>query len=159
MPASFGPSVRAALGVAGWTPGRTVATEHWRRQLTAAGFEPDDAAVAVWAEFGGLTIRSSPARRPGSSLHVDPVDACVDTAEEASTLRRHYAENHTPLGMWSSQFCCYRAAGGRVIAVGPNVVWHLGATFAEALTYIVDGDGGGSRAEPADWLANCPTAG
>ncbi len=40
------------------------------------------------------------------------------------------------------------------MAVGPNVLWHLGATFAEALGCVVDGDGGSDRAEPADWLAN-----
>lgn len=54
--------------------------------------------------------------------------------------------------------CCL-AAGGHVIAVGPNVLWHLGTTFSEALAYIVDGDGGGGRGERADRLANCPTPG
>ncbi|WP_406273553.1 hypothetical protein OH779_37440 [Actinacidiphila glaucinigra] len=59
--------------------------------------------------------------------------------------------------MWSSQFRSYVAVSGRVVAVGPNAVWQLGASFAEALTYVVDDDGGGSRAERAEWLANCPT--
>ncbi len=45
-------------------------------------------AVGVWAEFGELTIRSCPARVPASSLRIDPVDACVDTAAEASKLGR-----------------------------------------------------------------------
>ncbi|GGR17610.1 hypothetical protein GCM10010251_37000 [Streptomyces aurantiogriseus] len=56
--------------------------------------------------------------------------------------------------MWSVQYRSYIAASGRVIAVGPNVLWHLGATFAEALVYVVDGDGGADRTERADWLAN-----
>jgi hypothetical protein len=109
----------------------------------------------VWAEFGELTIRSSSSRVPGSLLHMEPVDACIDAAEEASTLKRHYGENYSPLGMWSSQFPAYIAASGRVIAVGPNCLWPLGSTFMEALAYVVVGDGGGSRAQQADWLANC----
>ncbi|MFD3376838.1 MULTISPECIES: SUKH-3 domain-containing protein [unclassified Streptomyces] len=144
-----------ALGVAGWTAGRKIATAGWTQQLTGAGFELNDMALGVWAEFGELTIESSAVRVPGSSLHIDPVDACIDTAEEAFTLRRRYAENYSPLGMWSVQFRSYIAASGRVVAVGPNVLWPLGSTFVEALAYVVDGDGGVNRAEQADWLANC----
>lgn len=144
-----------ALRGAGWVPGRGIDTEDWVRQLTVVGFELDDTAVGVRAEFGGLTIRSCPARVPASSLCVDPVDACVDTVEEAVSLRRRFGENFSPLGLWSVQFRSYVAAGGRVVAVGPNALWHLGATFAEALTYVVEGDGGALRAERADWLGNC----
>ncbi|MFD3309317.1 SUKH-3 domain-containing protein [Streptomyces sp. NPDC058694] len=144
-----------ALGVAGWAEGRKIATAGWTQQLTGAGFELNDMALGVWAEFGELTIKSSAVRVPGSSLHIDPVDACIDTAEEAFTLRRRYAENYSPLGMWSVQFRSYIAASGRVVAVGPNVLWTLGSTFVEALAYVVDGDGGVDRAEQADWLANC----
>jgi hypothetical protein len=144
-----------ALRGAGWAPGRRVDTGDWGRQLTAVGFELDDTVVGVWAEFGGLTIGSCPVRVPASSLCVDPVDACVDTVEEAVSLRRRFGEGFSPLGMWSVQFRSYVAAGGRVVAVGPNVLWHLGATFAEALTYVVEGDGGAPRAEQADWLGNC----
>jgi hypothetical protein len=144
-----------ALGVAGWTAGRKIAIEGWTRQLAAAGFELSDVTLGVWTEFGELTIKSSPTRVPGSSLHIDPVDACVDAAEEASMLRRRYAENYSPLGMWSVQFRSYIATNGRVIAVGPNWLWPLGSNFVEALAYVVDGDGGVNRAEQADWLANC----
>ncbi|MFJ7044855.1 SUKH-3 domain-containing protein [Streptomyces sp. NPDC101112] len=144
-----------ALRGAGWAPGRAVDTGDWVRQLTAVGFALDDTVLGVWAEFGGLTVRSCPARVPASSLCVDPVDACVDTVEEAASLRRRFAEDFSPLGMWSVQFRSYVTAGGRVVAVGPNVLWHLGATFAEALTYVVEGDGGPPRAERADWLGNC----
>ncbi len=59
--------------------------------------------------------------------------------------------------MWSVQFRSYIAASGRVVAVGPNVLWPLGSTFAEALAYVVDGDAGVNRAEQAGWLANCLT--
>ncbi|MFF2514632.1 SUKH-3 domain-containing protein [Streptomyces sp. NPDC058086] len=152
---SCGPSVLEALGVAGWTAGRKIATAGWAQQLGGAGFELNDVALGVWAEFGELTIKSSPVRVLGSSLHIDPVDACIDTAEEASTLRRRYAENYSPLGMWSVQFRSYIAASGRVVAVGPNWLWPLGSTFVEALAYVVDGDDGVNRAEQADWLANC----
>ncbi len=123
--------------------------------MTDAGFELNDLAVAVWAEFGELLIRSSSSRVPGSSLHLDPVDACIDDAEGASKLRLHYGENYSPLGMWSSQFRAYISASGLVVAVGPNCLWPLSSTFMEALAYVVDGDGGVSRAEQADWLANC----
>ncbi|MFF7264690.1 SUKH-3 domain-containing protein [Streptomyces sp. NPDC008159] len=149
------PAVLDALHGAGWAPGRDVDTGDWVRQLTAVGFALDDTAVGVWAEFGGLAIGSCPARVPASSLCVDPVDACVDTVEEALSLRRRFAENFHPLGMWSVRFRSYVAADGRVVAMGPNVLWHLGATYAEALTYVVEGDGGPPRAERADRLGNC----
>ncbi|MEU5379825.1 SUKH-3 domain-containing protein [Streptomyces sp. NPDC003631] len=149
------PPVLDALGAAGWTAGREIAITDWTRQLTGAGFELNDVAVEVWAEFGELTIRSSSSRVPGSRLHMDPVDACIDAAEEAATLERHYGENFSPLGMWSSQFPAYISASGRVIAVGPHWLWPLGATFMEALAYVVDGDGGVNREERAEWLDNC----
>lgn len=148
-------SVLDALGAAGWTPGRRIAITDWTRRLTEYGFELNDVATVVWAEFGELTIMSSPTREPGSELYVEPVDACIDAAEEAATLRLHYGENYSPLGMWSCQFRAYISASGRVIAVGPNCLWPLGSTFMEALAYVVDGDGGDSRAEEADWLDNC----
>ena len=152
---SCSPSVLDALGSAGWTANRKIAIADWTRQLAGAGFELNDVALAVWAEFGGLTIENSSTRVPGSSLHVDPVDACIDAAEEASRLGLHYRENYSPLGMWSSQFRAYIGGGGRVVAVGPNWLWPLGSDFMEALAYVVDGDGGVTRAERADWLANC----
>ncbi|WP_329154622.1 SUKH-3 domain-containing protein [Streptomyces anulatus] len=147
-----GPSVLEALGAAGWSAGRRVDTGTWTRKLVAAGFELNDVATAAWAEFGELTIKSSPARVPSSSLHVDPVDACIDASEEARKLRRRYGENYSPLGMWSIQYRSYVAASGRVIAVGAGFMWQLGTSFAEALTYVVDGDGGAGRAERAAWL-------
>lgn len=122
------------------------------QQLTAAGFELNDTAVGVWAEFGELTIKSRSACVPASSLHIDPVDACIDAAAEASRLRHRYAENYSPLGMWSVQYRSYIATSGRVV-VGPSVLWPLGSTFAEALAYVVDGDAALDRTERAPWLA------
>lgn len=147
-----GPSVLEALRAAGWGAGRRIDTETWTQRLVAVGFEFNDVAIAVWAEFGELTIKSSPARAPSSSLHLDPVDACIDASAEAQRLRRRYGENYSPLGMWSIQYRSYVAASGRVIAVGPGFLWQLGTSFAEALSYVVDGDGGPDRTERAAWL-------
>ncbi|MEU1485602.1 SUKH-3 domain-containing protein [Streptomyces sp. NPDC005752] len=141
-----------ALRTAGWRSGRRIDLETWTRQLAAAGFKFNDVATAVWAEFGELAIESSPNRVPSSSLRLDPVDACIDTSAEAQRLRRRFGENYSPLGMWSIQYRSYVAASGRVIAVGPGVLWELGTSFAEALIYVVDGDGGADRAERAAWL-------
>ncbi|MFE4539006.1 SUKH-3 domain-containing protein [Streptomyces scopuliridis] len=141
-----------ALRTAGWRSGRRIDPETWTQQLMAAGFKFNDVATAVWAEFGELTIESSPARVPSSSLRLDPVDACIDASAEAQRLRRQFGENYSPLGMWSIQYRSYVAASGRVIAVGPGILWELGTSFAEALIYVVDGDGGADRAERAAWL-------
>lgn len=46
-----GPSVLNVLSIAGWTAGREIATEHWTRQLTAAGYKLNDAAVGIWTEW------------------------------------------------------------------------------------------------------------
>lgn len=80
------------------------------------------------------------------------MDACIDASAEAQRLRRRYGENHSPLGMWSIQHKAYVAASGRVIAVGPGFLWQLDAGFAEAPTYVVEGDGGAGRIERAAWL-------
>jgi hypothetical protein len=120
--------------------------------LEATGFELNDLSRRIWAEFGDLTIESSEARFPSSSLHVDPVDACIDAPDEASTLKRKLGENYSPLGMWSVQFRSYISESGRAIAVGPRVMWELGLSFAEALDFVVNGDGGKDRARRVDWL-------
>lgn len=67
-------------------------------------------------------------RVPGSSPRLDPVDACIDPAEEAAALSRRYAENYSPLGMWSVQLGSYVAAGGRQGRLQPartprSVIW------------------------------------
>ena len=41
----------------------------------------------------------------------------------------------------------YIGVSGRVIAVGPKALSYLGTTFAEALTYVVDGDAGADRTQ------------
>jgi hypothetical protein len=35
---------------------------------------------------------------------------------------------------------------------GALTIWELGSSFSAALTYVVNGDMGGSRAQRADWL-------
>lgn len=120
--------------------------------LEAAGFQLNDLALRVWAEFGGLTIRSSEVRVPPSSLHIDPVDACIDAFDEAELLSRRFDRNYSPLGMWSVQFRSYIGGDGRVIAVGPQVLWELGLSFSEALDFVVNGEAGVDRAESAEWL-------
>ncbi|MFD5212489.1 hypothetical protein ACFWNF_36760 [Streptomyces anulatus] len=45
-----------------------------------------------------------------------------------------------------------RGGERRVIAVGAGFMWQLGTSFAEALTYVVEGDGGADRTERAAWL-------
>ncbi|MFJ2027657.1 SUKH-3 domain-containing protein [Streptomyces sp. NPDC087897] len=149
--AGRGPSVVDALRDAGWRAGRRIDTTAWTRRLVAAGFTLNDRAGPVWAEFGGLTIRSAPARVPASSLRLDPVDACIDAAEEARRMSHWFGENLSPLGMWSIQYRAYVGASGQVIAVGAGFQWRLGASFAEALSYVVEGDGGVHRTERAAW--------
>ncbi|MBO7935687.1 MULTISPECIES: SUKH-3 domain-containing protein [Streptomyces] len=145
-------AVREALRRAGWTEGRQVDVSHWVEELEAVGYRPHPLARRIWSEYGGLTVRSAPEREPGSSLYIDPVDACIDSFEESVTIGDRYGEDFSPLGMWSSQFRSYVSASGTVVAVTVRTVWDLGASFAEALAYTVEGDGRGSRARRADWL-------
>jgi hypothetical protein len=145
--------VFSALSAAGWMPGRRCqAVEGWTEALTTAGFVVHGLARHVWAELGALKILSSPERVPSSSLFVDPVDAGIDSLEENQTLNHHYNDSFAPLGMWSQQFRSYVGSGGRVVAVTVQTIWELGATFPEALDYIINGDEGGSRARTVAWL-------
>ncbi|MGW2044471.1 SUKH-3 domain-containing protein [Streptomyces sp. NPDC001858] len=150
---SSDPLVCEALRRAGWSEGRRVDTSGWVEELTGVGYEPHPLALRIWAEFGGLTIRSAPSREPGSRLHIDPVDAGIDSFDESLVISDRYREDFSPLGMWSSQFSSYVSASGRVVAVTVGTIWELGMSFASVLEYVVKGDGAGSRAQPADWLA------
>lgn len=147
------PSVLEAMRRAGWTEGRCFDSSIWVEMLERAGFVLNPLALQIWEELGGLTIASSENRIPASSLYVEPVDACIDSFEESVKLSERFGENFSPLGMWSIQFRSYVSASGKVVAVGPRVLWELGSRFSDALAYIVNGDGGGSRARQADWLA------
>lgn len=146
------PVVREALRDAGWSEGRRVDISGWVEELKGVGYEPHPLALRIWAEFGGLTIRSAPSREPGSRLHVDPVDACIDSFDTSVAISERCGDDFSPLGMWSSQFSAYVSASGKVVAVSVGTIWELGTSFSEALDYIVKGDGGGSRAQSADWL-------
>ena len=148
-----GPAVRAALRAAGWYAGREFDTRDWEAMLSGVGYAVPEWAVRIWRELGALTISSSADRRPSSSLRIDPVVACIDSVDESRLLSAHYGSLFVPLGMWSIQFRSYIAESGLVVAVGPKVVWKLGETLAEALAYVVDGDGSASRATKAEWLS------
>jgi hypothetical protein len=145
--------VLRSLRSAGWVEGRRFDSSAWVEWLEGAGYEPSPLALQIWSALGGLTIASAESRVPASSLWVEPMDACIDSFEEAAKLERRFGEVYSPLGMWSVQYRSYVSVSGRVVAVGPLVVWDLGSSFAEALAYIVKGDAGGSRAQQADWLA------
>jgi hypothetical protein len=107
--------------------------------LEVRGFQVSDLALSIWREFGGLRIRSSPVRDPASSLHVDPVDSCIDAAVESERLADTYGAVYSPLGMWSIQYRSWIADTGRVLAVGPGVIWELGVSFSDALQFVVVG--------------------
>ncbi|WP_079125082.1 SUKH-3 domain-containing protein [Streptomyces lushanensis] len=147
------PTVAKSLRDAGWFEGRETDISGWVRSLEATGFELNDLALRVWREFGGLKIKSSEIRTPASSLWIDPEDACVDSADEASKLRQRFGENYSPLGMWSVQFRSYISAGGRVVAIGLLDMWELGSSFSEAVNYVVNGGSGENRLQQADWLS------
>ncbi|MEU9978780.1 hypothetical protein [Streptomyces sp. NPDC051014] len=65
-------------------------TREWTQQLTAGGFQFNDAALRIWNESGDLTINNHPARTPASSLRTDSVNACIETAAEATSPMRRY---------------------------------------------------------------------
>ncbi|MFJ4920718.1 SUKH-3 domain-containing protein [Streptomyces sp. NPDC088725] len=79
------------LRLAGWFPGRRVATEEWERGLRAEdeGFVIHEAARRFLAEFGGLEIKQQGAGR--SPFRLDPLVAkwdyeiIEDLAEQAGT--------------------------------------------------------------------------
>jgi SUKH-3 immunity protein len=149
----FGEIVRTALRQAGWSPGRCIDVTTWVRQLGSVGYMVSPYARQVWAEFGNLNIKSVPSRVPGSSLRVDPVDAGIDTVDEAQRLGRRLQATFVPLGMWSSQFRAYVSDRGRVVAVGPRSAWFLGDTIEIALRFIVEGDGRGiRRPDIEEWI-------
>jgi hypothetical protein len=149
----FGEGVGIALREAGWLPGRSVDVTKWVQQLESVGYPVSPYARQVWAEFGNLNIRSLSSRVPKSSLRVDPVDAGIDTVDEAQRLAVRLQATFAPLGMWSSQFRAYVGDQGRVVAVGPRSAWFLGDTIESALRFIVEGEGRGiTRPDIEEWI-------
>jgi SUKH-3 immunity protein len=149
----FGEEVGTALREAGWIPGRSADVTKWVQQLESVGYLVSPYARRVWAEFGNLNIRSLPSRVPKSSLRVDPVDAGIDTVDEAQRLGVRLQTTFAPLGTWSSQFRAYVGDRGRVVAVGPRSAWFLGDTIESALRFIVEGDGRGiARPDIEEWI-------
>lgn len=137
--AESSPRVIVALERAGWNPRRRIDVSEWRAVLEGVGFELNEVALSVWRELGGLCIMSDPLRYPGSSLLVDPVDACIDSAEEARRLTARHGDNFSPLGMWSVQYRTYIGSQGWVLSVGPGGEWSLGGSMLAALTFVVLG--------------------
>ncbi|MFC8827587.1 SUKH-3 domain-containing protein [Streptomyces sp. NPDC057137] len=133
------PKVRVSLEAAGWRCGRRVEISHWVDLLGGRGFKLNAMALRIWEEFGRLEILSSPVRDPQSSLHIDPVDACIDAGSESQRLADAYDASFSPLGMWSIQYRTWIAESGRVLAVGPGIIWELGESFPDALHFVVIG--------------------
>lgn len=149
----FEASVYAALRDAGWFTGRSIDISNWVRQLSSVGYDVSERAKRAWAEFGQLTVRSAPDRVPKSSLCVDPVDAGIDTVDEAQRLGARLDTTFAPLGMWSSQFRAYIGEEGRVVAVGPRSAWFLGSDIESTLKFVVQGEGRGiARPDIEDWI-------
>ncbi|MFI1649842.1 SUKH-3 domain-containing protein [Streptomyces avidinii] len=133
------PAVRDSLEAAGWRCGRRVDISRWMDMLEERGFRLNAISLQIWEEFGGLDILSSPVRDPQSSLHIDPVDACIDAATESQRLADAYGACFSPLGMWSIQYRTWIAESGRVLAIGPGIIWELGESFPDALHFVVIG--------------------
>lgn len=150
--ASWGsdPAVGEAVRAAGWYEGRHVDVSTWCSKLASAGFELNDLAPRIWSEYGDLTIVSAPERHP-ASLHIDPVDACIDFADEARRMSRRLSENFSPLGMWGGQFRAYLGQSGKVLAFGMGTLWDLGDDFAQALACVVIREDY-EREQEIDWL-------
>ncbi|MFD8975416.1 MULTISPECIES: SUKH-3 domain-containing protein [unclassified Streptomyces] len=134
------PAVRDSLEAAGWHPERQVDITRWVDMLEERGFRLNALALRIWENLGGLRIRSSPVRDPQSSLYIDPVDACIDAPEESEKLAEVYGASFSPLGMWSIQHRSWISESGRVLAIGPGIVWELGTSFPEVLHFVVIGE-------------------
>lgn len=133
------PAVRDSLEAAGWHSGRRIDISGWVDLLEGQGFQLNAKALRIWENFGGLEILSSPVRDPQSSLHIDPVDACIDAGAESQRLAAIHGAGFSPLGMWSIQYRTWIADSGRVLAVGPGITWELGESFPDALRFVVIG--------------------
>src|SRR5262245_17733294 len=129
--------IRAALVKAGWHPLRKVSPFRWTRPLEEEGFEFNDAALAILAEFGGIRVLGLSRDGIRSSLDFDPYDAASGSLDEAETLAEDYGENYSPIGTWSGQYATYVGESGRLLAMGPGWDWELGKTLYECLELVV----------------------
>jgi hypothetical protein len=147
FPLGANPEVIKALKAAGWYEGRSYPIEKWVEALRAQGFTLNAPAVQVWREFGGLTILSASSRSPSSSMVIDPVDACIDSADEAAELGVRHGINYSPLGMWSGRFKVYIGEDKRLIASDLGQELLLGLSVEQSLEFVVLGGPGGVRRE------------
>jgi hypothetical protein len=146
----FPEPVDAALRAAGWRPGRLDMrrAENWadalRAHVSPAGHRHTvfPAAVEVWAEFGGLTVRPG----PGRGREVAPTAVCVDPlrglhlARTLGDLSRALDTALCPVGEEDGGPGLLAVdAEGRVYALDHTGDWYLGAGFDAALTALLTG--------------------
>jgi hypothetical protein len=148
-PGRFPAEVETALRAAGWAPGRdeTPRARMWGLALgshaSPSGHQHPvvPAAMAAFAEFGGLTVRAGGdgAEVAGVGIVFDPMrglHAASTLAELAELIRARL----TPIGEQDD------GAGllavderGRVFVVDHTADWYAGASVDEAIATLIEG--------------------
>ncbi|MBW5425509.1 hypothetical protein GKQ77_28790 [Streptomyces sp. BG9H] len=130
------------LRLAGWYPGRSVATEEWERTLHDADedFEIHEAARGFLREFGGLEIHQ---RGPGrtaarSPFRLDPLVATWDR-EILDDLGEQAGKYLYPIGGIGRGVSYLAMAADGTVHVGMDDVTLLAQTGDEALGKLIEG--------------------
>jgi hypothetical protein len=143
----FAPEVADVLRAAGWIPGSSTdaaaAVDFVRTHADpdAEPIEPFDAATAVIAEFGGLSVEQD---GPGidvrrRSFSIDPTRAYA-TGDTLAELGKRLDSRLFPIGTDGNQDSILAVdETGRVYAVDHAGVWFLGGTIDAALVMLVTG--------------------
>jgi hypothetical protein len=145
----FPVAVDAALRDAGWRPGRwdIKQAEHWADTLSGhvspGGHRHSvfPAAVEVWAEFGGLRVKTpGPGRQTAPTpVQFDPL-AGLHLARTLADLGRALDTEISPLGEEAdSQAVVAIDAEGRVYSLDHTGDWYLGPDIDHALATLVTG--------------------
>ncbi|WP_432835374.1 SUKH-3 domain-containing protein [Dactylosporangium sp. CA-092794] len=145
----FPAEVESALREAGWTPGRadTARARSWALALSShaspAGHQHTvvPPALAVFAEFGGLTVRAD---GPGAEVArcgivLDPLRG-LHFAATLADLGALIGARLTPLGeQLDGAGLLAIDEHGRVFVLDHTADWYLGASVEEAITVLVAG--------------------
>jgi SUKH-3 immunity protein len=134
----FSPALEATLRASGWSPERRVSTEAWIADLLKVGFEPIPGAIAIMANFGGLTLK--PKRAADEVCRTVSVFFDAEHAgglaeiDRVSYWEKRLSVRMNPIadlsGGHSALFFC---DNGALYSTFDNILYLRGTSFADTL--------------------------
>jgi hypothetical protein len=114
------PETEVVLRSAGWTPDRRIEASPWIEQLRSEGFQPNDVALTVLMNVGGLRLTPTVVNDQThcvDTVFFDPIVAATGEHDRISQWESEYHLNLFPVA---------EVQGGLILCCSPDSVFTLG---------------------------------